>query len=87
MRRGKNVSNEKLQDNLVVAKNIRDYINAIEKSKGWVSHRSGISQVDLDCLLEGKGNLKRDIPKLNKLFRIQDPYYFYNENLLLINLY
>lgn len=53
MGRGKNVSNEKLQDNLIVAKNIRDYINAIEKSKGWVSRRSGISQVDFDCLLEG----------------------------------
>lgn len=83
MGRGKNLSNETLQDNLIVAKNIRDYINAIEKSKGWVSHRSGISQVDFDCLLEGKGNLKRDIPKLNKLFRIQDPYYFYNEKIKL----
>lgn len=83
MKRGKNMPNDKMQYNLIIAKNISDYINAIEKSKEWVSHRSGISQVDFDCLLEGKGNLKRDIPKLNKLFRIQDPHYFYNEKIKL----
>lgn len=62
---------------------MRAYLLAIDKSENWVCERSGIAKSDLDNLLKSEGNTTRDIPKLNKLFRIQDPTYFYNEQIQL----
>lgn len=68
---------------LIIAKNVRAYLIAIDKSEDWVCERSGIAKADLDNLLKSEGNATRDLPKLNKLFRIQDPNYFYNEQIQL----
>lgn len=69
--------------NVIVARNIENYIRAIGKSKKWVYERSGIPKATFYNLLNGEGDINKSIPKLNKLFRIQDPFYFYNENIQL----
>lgn len=67
----------------IVAKNVRDYIEAVGKSHKWVYERSGIPKATFYNLLKGEGDINKNIPKLNKLFRIDDPFYFYNENIQL----
>ncbi|MEY8742066.1 hypothetical protein AB9M62_21565 [Bacillales bacterium AN1005] len=64
--------------NDIVAKNIKTYIEAVGKSQKWVYEKSSISKAAFYKLLRGEGDLNRTVPKLNKLFRIQDPFYFYS---------
>lgn len=74
---------KKIFDSEIVAKNIRAYIHAVNKSEEWICKRSGIAQADFIKLLNGEGNVERDVPKINKLFRIKNARYFYNENIKL----
>lgn len=69
--------------NAIVARNVKNYIEAVGKSQKWVYERSGIPKATFYNLLKGEGDINKSIPKLNKLFRIQDPFYFYNENIQL----
>lgn len=61
----------------VVAKNVKAYIQAIGKTNKWVFERAGMSKQTFYNLLSGKGEVTRNVEKLNNLFRIQDPMYFY----------
>ncbi|TCI24329.1 hypothetical protein EVJ30_08275 [Exiguobacterium sp. SH5S13] len=61
----------------VVAENIKVYIQAIDKTNKWVYERAGMSKQTFYNLLAGKGEITRNVEKLNRLFRIQDPMYFY----------
>lgn len=76
-------SNGEQDINLIVAKNVRDYIAAIGRSQKWVYERSGIPKTTFYSLLKGEGDINKSIPKLNKLFRIKDPFYFYNVDIQL----
>lgn len=67
--------------NEIVALNIKNYIEAVGKSQKWVYERSGIPKATFYNLLKGEGDINKSIPKLIKLFRIKDPFYFYNENM------
>ena len=69
--------------NKIIAQNIKDYIDALGKSQKWVYERSGIPKATFYKLLNGEGDLNKTVPKLNKLFRIEDPFYFYQENIKL----
>ncbi|MGE7920643.1 hypothetical protein ACQKM9_17160 [Viridibacillus sp. NPDC093762] len=69
--------------NVIVARNVKNYIDAVGKSQKWVYERSGIPKATFYNLIKGEGDINKSIPKLNKLFRIQDPFYFYNENIQL----
>lgn len=69
--------------NDLVAKNVNAYIKALNKSKKWTYERSGIPKATFFNLLQGKGDINKSIPKLNKLFRINDPFYFYKEEIKL----
>lgn len=68
--------------NAIVGDNIKLYIEAIGKSQKWVYEKADISKGSFYKLLKGEGDLNRTIPKLNKLFRIQNPFYFYEENFI-----
>lgn len=69
--------------NTIVSRNIKNYIEAVGKTQKWVYERSGIPKATFYNLLKGEGDINKSIPKLNKLFKIQDPFYFYNENIQL----
>jgi hypothetical protein len=77
-----NVKKDNNNINEIVARNVKNYIEAVGKSQKWVYERSGIPKATFYNLLKG-GDINKSIPKLNKLFRIQDPFYFYNENIQL----
>lgn len=64
--------------NEIVASNIKLYIDAIGRSQKWVYEKAGIPKPSFYKLLKGEGDLNKTIPKLNNLFRIEDPFYFYN---------
>lgn len=66
--------------NDIVAANIKSYIEAIGRSQKWVYEKAGIPKPSFYKLLKGEGDLNKTIPKINKLFRIEDPFYFYNAN-------
>jgi len=61
----------------VVARNVAAYIEAIGKTKTWVAERSGMTRRTLHKQLKGEGEVEKKIEKLNRLFRIADPMYFY----------
>lgn len=61
----------------VVARNIKAYVQAIGKTNKWVYEKAGMSKPTYYNLLAGKGEVTRNVEKLNRLFRIQDPMYFY----------
>ena len=69
--------------NAIVVQNVKNYIETIDKSQQWVYERSNMSKTEFDNLLNGQGDLKKSIQRLNKLFRIKDPFYFYNEHIQL----
>lgn len=64
--------------NVIIGQNIKAYIEAIGKSQKWVYEKAGISKPAFYNLLRGEGDLNKAISKLNKLFRINDPFYFYS---------
>lgn len=64
--------------NDIVADNIKVYIEAIGRSQKWVYEKAGITKSSFYKLMRGEGDLNKTIEKLNKLFRIEDPFYFYN---------
>lgn len=76
------LNNEK-DINAIVAQNVKAYIDAIGKTQKWVYERSEIPRATFYNLLKGEGDINKSIPKLNQLFRINDPFYFYNENIQL----
>lgn len=61
----------------VVARNVKSYVQAIEKTNKWVYEKAGMSKQTYYNLLAGKGEVTRNVEKLNRLFRIQNPMYFY----------
>lgn len=61
----------------VVARNVKSYVQAIDKTNKWVYEKAGMSKQTYYNLLAGKGEITRNVEKLNRLFRIQDPMYFY----------
>lgn len=61
----------------VVARNVKSYVQAIDKTNKWVYEKAGMSKQTYYNLLAGKGEVTRNVEKLNHLFRIQDPMYFY----------
>ncbi|MCT4781397.1 MULTISPECIES: hypothetical protein [Exiguobacterium] len=64
----------------VVSRNLRAYLETIGKTHKWVYERAGMSKPTFYNLLKGKGDLKGGITRLNRVFRISDPTYFYKED-------
>lgn len=64
----------------IVARNIKAYVKAIGKTNKWVYEKAGMSKPTYYNLLAGKGEVTRNVEKLNRLFRIQDPMYFYQSD-------
>ncbi|MBR2757541.1 MAG: helix-turn-helix transcriptional regulator, partial [Exiguobacterium sp.] len=65
--------------NQLVGKNIKLYIEAVGKSPKWVYERAGMTKSTYYDLLKGNGDINKNVQKINKLFRINEPFYFYNE--------
>lgn len=64
----------------IVARNIKAYVKAIGKTNKWVYEKADMSKPTYYNLLAGKGEVTRNVEKLNRLFRIQDPMYFYQSD-------
>jgi len=69
--------------NKIVGNNVKAYIDAIGKSQKWVYEKAGIPRATFYNLLKGEGDVSKSVEKLNQLFRISDPMYFYNETITL----
>lgn len=65
--------------NQLVGRNIKLYIEATGKSPKWVYERAGMTKSTYYDLLKGSGDINKNVQKINRLFRINEPFYFYNE--------
>ncbi len=74
-----NNTNETKNLNEIVGENIKNYIDAVGRSHKWVYERADIPKATFYKLLRGEGDLNRTVPKINQLFRIEDPFYFYQK--------
>ena len=72
------MANQNKNINEIIGENIKNYIDAVGKSHKWVYERADIPKPTFYKLLRGEGDLNKTISKLNTLFRIEDPFYFYN---------
>ncbi|MED1092171.1 hypothetical protein [Bacillus paramycoides] len=61
----------------IVGENIRVFIESRDLKNSWVMERTGIGKNAFYDMLNGKGNIEEHITKLNDLFGIEDPMYFY----------
>ncbi|HDX9701703.1 TPA: hypothetical protein ROY42_005626 [Bacillus thuringiensis] len=61
----------------IVGNNIKTFIESRERKNSWVIERTGIGKNAYYDMLNGKGNIDEHITKLNTLFGIKDPMYFY----------
>ncbi|GAB6461949.1 hypothetical protein bcgnr5390_11820 [Bacillus luti] len=61
----------------VVGDNIKTFVESRERKHSWVIERTGIEKNTYYDMLHGKGIIDENITKLNRLFRIKDPMYFY----------
>lgn len=57
--------------------NIRKFIESKKISNTWVIKRTGIGKTAFYDMLNGKGRVDVHVEKLNKLFGIKDPTFFY----------
>lgn len=69
--------------NEIVGRNVKAYIEAIGKSHKWVYEKAGIAKPTFYNLLKGEGDVSKSVEKLNQLFRISNPTYFYDEEIKL----
>lgn len=67
--------------NQLVGENVRKYIESRGISHSWVMERTGIKKTAYYNFLNGKGNVEQYLAKINRLFRIEDPFYFYRKNM------
>ncbi|NRD80848.1 hypothetical protein HPT25_26325 [Bacillus sp. BRMEA1] len=67
----------------IVGENIRLYIDSVGRNNQWVINKTGIPRATFYNLLNGEGDLSKGIEKLNELFGIKDPFYFFTEDLQL----
>ena len=65
--------------NQLVGRNIKLYIEATGKSPKWVYERADMTKSTYYDLLKGSGDINKNVQKINRLFRINEPFYFYNE--------
>lgn len=61
----------------IVGNNIKTFIESRERKHSWVIERTGIKKNAYYDMLNGKDIIDEHITKLNRLFRIKDPMYFY----------
>ncbi|WP_214849752.1 hypothetical protein [Exiguobacterium sp. s138] len=64
----------------IVSRNLQVYLETIGKTHKWVYERAGMSKPTFYNLLKGKGDIKGGITRLNRVFRISDPTYFYQQD-------
>lgn len=62
---------------IIAANNVVKYILAVEKSEKWIAVRIGVSEDTFIHFLTTGKKASSIIPKLNKLFRVNKPNYFY----------
>ncbi|MCW9132076.1 hypothetical protein OF830_14185 [Bacillus paramycoides] len=66
-----------INSNGIIGKNIKRFIECREISMDWVMQRADIDRIDFYDMLKGKGKIDIHVKKINKLFGIDDPKYFF----------
>jgi|HigsolmetaGSP11D_1036233.scaffolds.fasta_scaffold11714_3 hypothetical protein len=67
--------------NKIVGQNVKEYIERKGLKHSWVMERTGIKKTAYYKFLKGEGNVEEYVEKINKLFRINDPFFFYKEDM------
>lgn len=62
--------------NKIVGQNVKKYIESKGIKHSWVMERTGIKKTAYYNFLKGEGNVEEYVAKINKLFRIKDPFFF-----------
>ncbi|HFK1498008.1 TPA: hypothetical protein ACGXMW_002258 [Bacillus paranthracis] len=66
--------------NKIVGKNIKTFLESRKLNNTWVIDRIDINKNAFYDMLNGKGCVDIHVAKINKLFGIKDPLYFYQTN-------
>ncbi|MGZ0087180.1 hypothetical protein ACWNXI_16870 [Caldibacillus thermoamylovorans] len=67
--------------NKIVGQNVKKYIEGKGIKHSWVMERTGIKKTAYYNFLKGEGNVEEYVAKINKLFRITDPFFFYKADM------
>ncbi len=67
--------------NKIVGQNVKKYIEGKGIKHSWVMERTGIKKTAYYNFLKGEGNVEEYVAKINKLFRINDPFFFYKADM------
>ncbi|MBB6446737.1 hypothetical protein [Bacillus benzoevorans] len=66
---------------VIIAENIKKYIDTKGIKHNWIIERIGISKPTFYKLLKGEGNINQFEEKILKLFRLKDPFYFHRTDI------
>ncbi|PEU81499.1 hypothetical protein CN394_11090 [Bacillus anthracis] len=66
-----------INSNKIAGENIKKFIESRELNVNWVMERTGIDRAAFYNMLSGTGNVDVYVARINELFGIKDPTFFY----------
>ncbi|HFJ9467883.1 hypothetical protein [Bacillus cereus group sp. BfR-BA-01495] len=67
-----------INSNKIAGENIKKFIESRGLNINWIMERADIDRTTFNNMLKGIGKLDVYIDRINKLFGIEDPNFFYN---------